>query len=173
MVYTVAASEGRTSGLPVGESSRPSVTTASPGSPGTVQIARYAPLCNADTAVLLPMKTGGQILAVWSANASAVYMGFSGTPEALANVTSANPLQKDSFFDDVFSTTGNGTFNAAASDPFRGMMGAPGQDGLLSVGSLQPIAAYTCLLPVNPGVPTTELPALVCISLSTCHATVP
>ena len=85
MVYTVAASEGRTSGLPVGESSRPSVTTASPGSPGTCpNCAICTSLCNADTAVLLPMKTGGQILAVWSANASAVYMGFSGTPEALA-----------------------------------------------------------------------------------------
>ena len=84
-----------------------------------------------------------------------------------------HPLQKDSFFDDVFSTTGNGTFDAARQRSFRGLLGAPGQDGLLSVGSLQPIAAYTCLLPVNPGVPTTELPALVCISLSTCHATVP
>ena len=90
--------------------------------------------------MVVPFKTGGQILAVWSANASAVYMGFSGTPQTLANVTSANPLQTNVFFDDVFSTRGNGSFDAAASDPFRGLLGAPGQNGLLSVtsSSLQP-----------------------------------
>ena len=95
------------------------------------------------------MKTGGQILAVWSANASAVYMGFSGTPQTLANVTADNPLQKDNFFNNVFSTMGNGSFDAAASDPFRGLLGAPGQDGLLSVTFPLRACKYHCNYPVH------------------------
>lgn len=70
---------------------------------------------------------------MWSINASAVYMAFVGTPQTLANVTAGDPLEKDAFYDDLFSTMGNGTFDAITSDPFRGLLGPPGQNGLTSV----------------------------------------
>ena len=95
---------------------------------------RNIPLGRADIAISVPIITGGQLLAVWSANASAVYLAFNATAQALANMTAArNPLEQDAFYDDLFSTEGNGSFNAAAADPFRGLLGSPGLAGLSSV----------------------------------------
>ena len=90
--------------------------------------------CRTDTAVLVPITSGGQLLAVWSANASAVYLAFNATAQTLANMTTArNPLEQDVFYDDLFSGEGNGSFNAMAADPFRGLLGPPGMSGLTSV----------------------------------------
>ena len=144
MVYTVAASEGRTTDLPVGESQPGPLLHAGPfpsacrqPSAGALWLSlpRDAHCAHTDTAVLVPITTGGQLLAVWSANASAVYLAFSSTAQTLSNVTAHDPLEQDAFYDALFSAMGNGSFNAVAADPFRGLLGPPGQNGLTSVGS--------------------------------------
>jgi hypothetical protein len=83
----------------------------------------------------VPITTGGQLLAVWSANASAIYLAFNSTAQTLMNVTGHDPLDQNATYDALFSSMGNGSLNAVASDPFRGLLGPPGQSGLTSVGN--------------------------------------
>ncbi len=86
----------------------------------------------ADRGFLLPISGGSNLLAVYSANASAVVLAFGGTNETLANVTASNPLESDAFYKGAFSDQGNGSVDPFLADPFYGRIGG-GYDGLYRV----------------------------------------
>lgn len=72
------------------------------------------------------------LLAVYSANASAVVLAFSGTNDTLVNVTTDNPLETDAFYKGAFSNQGNGSVDPVLADPFKGRIGG-GYQGLYAV----------------------------------------
>ncbi len=86
----------------------------------------------ADRGFLLPISGGSNLLAVYSANASAVVLAFGGTNDTLANVTASNPLETDAFYKGAFSNQGNGSVDPYLADPFYGRIGG-GYDGLYRV----------------------------------------
>lgn len=80
----------------------------------------------------MPISGGSNLLAVYSANASAVVLAFGGTNATLANVTAGNPLETDAFYKGAFSDQGNGSVDPLLADPFYGRIGG-GYDGLYTV----------------------------------------
>jgi hypothetical protein len=76
----------------------------------------------ADKAVWFPISGGSELLACWSANASAIVLAFSGTNETLANITADNPLETPGFMNTAFGD--NGSVDALAADPLRGVLGS-------------------------------------------------
>ena len=86
----------------------------------------------ADRGLLVPISGGSNLLAVYSANASAVVLAFGGTNETLTNVTSKNPLEEDGFYKGVFTDQGNGSVDPVLIDPFFGRIGG-GYQGLYRV----------------------------------------
>ena len=86
-------------------------------------------LALADRGFTVPVAGGSTLLAVYSANASAVVLAFAGTNETLANVTSNNPLEDPAFFKGAFSEQGNGSVDPVLTDPFAGRVGS-GHEGL-------------------------------------------
>ena len=80
----------------------------------------------------MPISGGSHLLAVYSANASAVVLAFAGTNETLTNVTANNPLESDAFYKGAFSDQGNGSVDPFLADPFYGRVGG-GYDGLYRV----------------------------------------
>ena len=86
-------------------------------------------LALADRGFTVPVAGGSTLLAVYSANASAVVLAFAGTNETLANVTSSNPLEDPAFFKGAFSEQGNGSVDPVLVDPFAGRVGS-GHEGL-------------------------------------------
>ena len=87
---------------------------------------------SADRGFLLPISGGSNLLAVYSANASAVVLAFGGTNETIVNVTASNPLESDAFYKGAFSNQGNGSVDPYLADPFYGRIGG-GYDGLYRV----------------------------------------
>ena len=90
----------------------------------------------ADRGFLVPISGGSNLLAVYSANASAVVLAFGGTNETLTNVTSNNPLEDDAFYKGVFTDQGNGSVDPVLIDPFFGRIGG-GYQGLYMVCCLR------------------------------------
>ena len=90
-------------------------------------------LALADQGFAVPVAGGSTLLAVYSANASAVVLAFAGTNDTLANVTSSNPLEDPAFFKGAFSDQGNGSVDPVLADPFAGRVGS-GHEGLYWVG---------------------------------------
>ena len=86
-------------------------------------------LALADRGFAVPVAGGSTLLAVYSANASAVVLAFAGTNETLVNVTSNNPLEDPTFFKGAFSEQGNGSVDPVLADPFAGRVGS-GHEGL-------------------------------------------
>ena len=86
-------------------------------------------LALADRGFAVPVSGGSTLLAVYSANASAVVLAFAGTNETLVNVTSNNPLEDPAFFKGAFSEQGNGSEDPVLTDPFAGRVGS-GHEGL-------------------------------------------
>ena len=80
----------------------------------------------------MPISGGSNLLAVYSANASAVVLAFAGTNETLSNVTAQNPLESDAFYKGAFSDQGNGSVDPFLADPFYGRVEG-GHDGLYRV----------------------------------------
>jgi len=92
-------------------------------------------MLTADRGFLVPISGGSNLLAVYSANASAVVLAFGGTNETLTNVTSQNPLENDAFYKGVFTDQGNGSVDPVLIDPFFGRIGG-GYQGLYAVRCL-------------------------------------
>ena len=86
-------------------------------------------LAPADRGFAVPVAGGSTLLAVYSANASAVVLAFAGTNQTLVNVTSNNPLEDPAFFKGAFSEQGNGSVDPVLADPFAGRVGS-GHEGL-------------------------------------------
>ena len=86
-------------------------------------------LALADRGFAVPVAGGSTLLAVYSANASAVVLAFAGTNQTLVNVTSSNPLEDPAFFKGAFSEQGNGSVDPVLADPFAGRVGS-GNEGL-------------------------------------------
>lgn len=80
----------------------------------------------------MPISGGSNLLAVYSANASAVVLAFGGTNETLINVTARNPLESDAFYKGAFSDQGNGSVDPFLVDAFYGRIGG-GYSGLYRV----------------------------------------
>ena len=89
-------------------------------------------LLPADRGFIVPIAGGSNLLAVYSANASAVVLAFGGSNETLANVTANNPLETDAFYKGAFSNQGNGSVDPLLADPFQGRIGG-GYQGLYRV----------------------------------------
>lgn len=89
-------------------------------------------LLPADRGFIVPVAGGSNLLAVYSANASAVVLAFGGSNETLANVTANNPLETDAFYKGAFSNQGNGSVDPVLADPFQGRIGG-GYQGLYRV----------------------------------------
>lgn len=75
----------------------------------------------ADKFTWVPLDGGSEILATWSSNASAVVLAFKGANETLSNATANNSLQTPAFLNMSFGD--NGTVDADATDPLRGLLG--------------------------------------------------
>ncbi|BDA42896.1 probable lipase at C-terminar half [Coccomyxa sp. Obi] len=73
-----------------------------------------------DKSVQVPMAGGSSLLAVWSANASAVVLAFHGTNQTLDTVAASNTLDSTSFLESAFGN--NGTIDALTFDPLRGAL---------------------------------------------------